>query len=190
MKKGIHIVNLKKSKTKVYVTVLLFILYSIWVHIESPKYKMICLKSPKSSEFAKNNYKNSGQKSLCCNNLLIELLKIGKLKNWKHLRRDSNPQHLSLRLRNTCAIGCAKETTENVFKTCTMPLTCSMSRDGEYTMSWYIHISVSRDGEYTLSWYIHISVSRDGEYTLSWYIQLSNCDTWRWVHSVVIHTAV
>ena len=122
---------------------------------------MICLKSPKSSEFAKNNYKNSGQKSLCCNNLLIELLKIGKLKNWKHLRRDSNPQHLSLRLRNTCAIGCAKETTENVFKTCTMPLTCSMSRDGEYTMSWYIHISVSRDGEYTLSWYI----------------QLSNCDT-------------
>ena len=32
--------------------VLLFILYSIWVHVESPKYKMICLNSPKSSEFA------------------------------------------------------------------------------------------------------------------------------------------
>jgi len=25
---------------------------SILVHVESPKYKMICLKSPKSSEFA------------------------------------------------------------------------------------------------------------------------------------------
>ena len=51
MKKSIHIIKQKKQK-KVYVTVLLFILYSIWVHVESPKYKMICLKSPKSSEFA------------------------------------------------------------------------------------------------------------------------------------------
>ena len=38
---------------------------------------MICLKLPKSSEFAKKNYTNSGQKSLtmfissCCNNYLI-----------------------------------------------------------------------------------------------------------------------
>ena len=47
-KSGIHILNLKKQK-KVYVTVLILILYSIWVHKESPKYKMICLKSPKSS---------------------------------------------------------------------------------------------------------------------------------------------
>ena len=35
------------------VTVLIFILYSILVHAESPKYKMICLKSPKSSKFKK-----------------------------------------------------------------------------------------------------------------------------------------
>jgi len=48
MRKGTHIVNLKKQK-KVYVTVLIFILYSKGVHIESQKYKMICLKSPKSS---------------------------------------------------------------------------------------------------------------------------------------------
>jgi len=51
MKKGIHFVYLKKHK-KVYVTVLLFILYPIRVHVESQKYKMICLKSPRSSEFA------------------------------------------------------------------------------------------------------------------------------------------
>ena len=48
---------------KVHVTVLLFILYSIWVHLESPKYKMICLKSPKSSEFA-IRLTNSGKISL------------------------------------------------------------------------------------------------------------------------------
>ena len=51
MKKELHIMNQKKPK-KVYVTVLLFLLYSIWVHVESPKYKMICLNSPKSREFA------------------------------------------------------------------------------------------------------------------------------------------
>ena len=50
--------NTKNAK-KVYVTILPFILYSIWAHVESPKYQMICLKSPKSSEFA-----NSGQKFL------------------------------------------------------------------------------------------------------------------------------
>ena len=81
MKKGIHIMN-KKNK-KGYVTVLLLILYSI---CRSPKYKMICLKSPKSSEFAiflTNTY--SGQKSLTmfissyCNNYLVEWLKIRKL---------------------------------------------------------------------------------------------------------------
>jgi len=40
-----------KKQTKVYVTILLFILYSMF-HVESPKYKMICLKS---REFAKKN---------------------------------------------------------------------------------------------------------------------------------------
>ena len=30
----------------------LFILYSIWVHVESPRYKPMCLESSKSSEFA------------------------------------------------------------------------------------------------------------------------------------------
>ena len=46
---------------------------------------MICLNSPKSSEFA-ICLTHSGQKSLtmfissCCNNYLIEFLKIGKLK--------------------------------------------------------------------------------------------------------------
>jgi len=54
--------NPKKQKI-IYVTVLLFILYSIWVHVESPKYKMICLKSPKSSEFAQKNNRQC-QKSL------------------------------------------------------------------------------------------------------------------------------
>ena len=44
--------NPKKQK-KVYVTELLFIiLYSMWVHVESPKYTMICQKSPKSIAFA------------------------------------------------------------------------------------------------------------------------------------------
>ena len=41
----------------VYVTVLLLILYWIWVHVESPKYKIIYFKSPKSSEFAKKHKK-------------------------------------------------------------------------------------------------------------------------------------
>ena len=47
------VVNLKKQKINKYVTVLLFILYSKWVHVENPKYKIICLKSQTSSEFAK-----------------------------------------------------------------------------------------------------------------------------------------
>ena len=48
---------------KVYVTVLLVILYSKCVHVEGPKYIIICLKLPKSSEFA-IVLTNSGQKSL------------------------------------------------------------------------------------------------------------------------------
>ena len=51
MKNGIHIVNLKNAK-KVDVIVLYVILYSIWVHVESAKYIMICLISPTLSEFA------------------------------------------------------------------------------------------------------------------------------------------
>ena len=52
MKKGIHSVYIKKIPKKVYITILLFILYSIGVHEENPKYKMVCLKSPNSSDFA------------------------------------------------------------------------------------------------------------------------------------------
>ena len=47
------VVNQKKQKINKYVTVLLFILYSKWFHVENPKYKIICLKSQTSSEFAK-----------------------------------------------------------------------------------------------------------------------------------------
>ena len=65
LKKGIHVVYLKKQK-EVYVTVLLFILYAIWVHVERSKYKMVCIKSPKSSEFALVLI-NSGHKSLTYN---------------------------------------------------------------------------------------------------------------------------
>ena len=56
MKKGIHIVNLNKQQQK-YVTVLLFILYSLGVHVESPKYKMICLKSQNQVNLQKNKQK-------------------------------------------------------------------------------------------------------------------------------------
>ena len=93
-----------------------FILYSIWVHVESPKYRTICLKSPtKSSELA-ICFKNSGQKSLSmyissCFNITIKLnfkdSEIKKLKSYASSRiRTRNPW--CLRLRNTCAIGCAK----------------------------------------------------------------------------------
>ena len=81
MKNGIDIMNPKKQNK---ITVLLFVLYSMWVHVESPKYKMICLKSPKSSEFAIK--KNSGQKSLSMlilsyfNNFSIDFYEIEKFK--------------------------------------------------------------------------------------------------------------
>jgi len=52
MKKGIHIVTLKKAKTCIRHRTTFVILYSILVHVESPKYIFICLKSAKSSEFA------------------------------------------------------------------------------------------------------------------------------------------
>ena len=113
----IHIMNSKKQ-IKGCVSVLLFILYSIWVHVESPKYQTICHKSPKLSEFA-NFFKQKSVTmfiSSCFNNYLIEFLKIRKLKKLKVTpRRDSNPQPLGLRLQNTCAIVCAKKTAENVF---------------------------------------------------------------------------
>ena len=82
MKNGIDIMNPKKQNK---ITVLLFVLYSMWVHVESPKYKMICLKSPKSSEFAIKK-KNSGQKSLTMlilsyfNNFSIDFYEIEKFK--------------------------------------------------------------------------------------------------------------
>ena len=52
--KKVYILWIKKHTKKVYVTVrhTTFIIYSIWVHVERPKYKMIGLKSPKLSEFA------------------------------------------------------------------------------------------------------------------------------------------
>ena len=61
-------------------------LYWLLIHVESPKYKMIAYKITKikSSEFAVKT--NRDKKSLtmfilsCCNNYLIEFLKIRKLK--------------------------------------------------------------------------------------------------------------
>ena len=62
MKKSIHIMNPPKSKIEVYVSVRLFILYPIWVHVEIQndlpkitKIKWICY-----------FLTNSGQKSLLC----------------------------------------------------------------------------------------------------------------------------
>jgi len=55
-----HIIMNPKKQNKVYVTVLLFILYSIWVHVEIPKYKMICL----NHQNQVNLLKKRGQKSL------------------------------------------------------------------------------------------------------------------------------
>ena len=46
MKKGLHYYYESKKAKKGYATVLLFILYSVWVCVENPN-KMICLKSPK-----------------------------------------------------------------------------------------------------------------------------------------------
>ena len=87
-----------KISKEVYVTILRCILYSIWVHVESPKYKMVCLNSPKSSEFAKKKNKQWSE--------ILKYLTVGI--------RTHNPWRL--RLRNTCAIGCAKKTPEYVFK--------------------------------------------------------------------------
>jgi len=63
MKKGIHIMIPNKHTNNVYVTVLHVIRYSIWVQVESPKYKMICLNSPKLSDLLPF-LTNSGQQSL------------------------------------------------------------------------------------------------------------------------------
>ena len=46
MKKGLHYYYESKKAKKGYATILLFILYSVWVCVENPN-KMICLKSPK-----------------------------------------------------------------------------------------------------------------------------------------------
>jgi len=62
MKKGIHIMNPKKQNK--YMSPYYFLFYIQWAYVESPKYKMICLKSPKSSEIAVFFKTNSGQKPL------------------------------------------------------------------------------------------------------------------------------
>ena len=53
-----------KIAKQVYTTVLLFILYSIWVHVERPKYKMSCYLLQKKSSIMFI--------SSCCNNYLID----------------------------------------------------------------------------------------------------------------------
>ena len=50
MEKGVQIMNPKSKKEEEYMSpYYVLFLYSILVHVGSPKYKMIC---PKSSEFA------------------------------------------------------------------------------------------------------------------------------------------
>ena len=84
MKKGIHICCLSK-KQNVNGTVLLFILYSIWVHVERLKYKMICLKS---SELA-TSFNKQWSKILnyvdfiIFNKYSIDFYKIEKFKKYK-----------------------------------------------------------------------------------------------------------
>jgi len=51
---------MKKGIQQVYVTVLPFVLYPVWVHVESPKYKMICHQNQVNLHFI---WSNSGQKS-------------------------------------------------------------------------------------------------------------------------------
>ena len=109
----IYIVNLKKQKKSICHW-LLFIPYSIWVHVESPKYIMICLKSPKSSEFD-IVLANSGQISLtmfissCVINYSIDFLKIVKFKKGYASGGIRTHNTWFWGPRNTCAIGCAKK---------------------------------------------------------------------------------
>ena len=118
------------KRNKVYVTVvtvLLFILYSIWVHVESPKYKMICLKSPKSSEFAKKINKQWSKilnyvYFIMLKQLFHWIFKNREIKKKLRLRRDSNPQPLGFRLRNTCA----KKTAANFFNKENYHVNCFM----------------------------------------------------------------
>ena len=111
MRNGIHIVNLIKKHKQVYVAVLILTLYSIWVHIESSKYKMIGINSPKSSWFAIIFTKKT-QKTLT---MLYLAFKTKKSERKKSLRWDSNPQSLGLesfkQLRNTMR----KKTAEHFF---------------------------------------------------------------------------
>ena len=75
MKKDIHIVNLKKEKK--YISAYYFLIYIQYelINVDSPKYKVSCLKSSKSSAFASFFLTNMGQKSLymliasCFNNI-------------------------------------------------------------------------------------------------------------------------
>ena len=90
---------MKKGIQKVYVTVLPFILYPVWVHVESPNYKMICHQNQVNLHFILSN---SGQKSLIMFISLFlttfqlifknrEIKKINKLS----IRWDSRPKSLS-----------------------------------------------------------------------------------------------
>ena len=93
MKKGIHIMNPKKQN-KVYVAVLLFILYSIWIHVETRNTKW----------FAKNHQNqvhllfvltNSGQKSLTM--FILSCFNSNQLNfEIRELGGNSNPQSLSV----------------------------------------------------------------------------------------------
>ena len=63
LRRKVYISLIWKKRQNKYVTLLIFILYSIWVNVESLNYKMSCLKSAKSSEVAIFST-NSGQEAL------------------------------------------------------------------------------------------------------------------------------
>ena len=87
--------NPKKQK-KVYVTILLFNLYSIWVHVESQIYELNCLKTLKSSEFAKKKKKVVKNPLCLFHHVLTTIQLIFKNRETKK--------------------GCTKKTIENVLK--------------------------------------------------------------------------
>ena len=80
---------IEQKTKKVYATVLLFILYSIWVHVESLKYKMIWLKSPKSSEFAIFFNKQSSKTLQCLFHHVLTTIPL-TFKN-REIKKRKNP---------------------------------------------------------------------------------------------------
>ena len=113
---------LSKKAIKYMSTSYFFILYSIWVRVESPKYKMSCLISPKSSEFDKKKKPTLVKNPSLCwfyhflttSQLIFKNREIKKIKGYASggIRTRNS---WDLRLRNTCVIGCAKKTAENEF---------------------------------------------------------------------------